>query len=141
MREFLYKGKQTTVQILFKYADNGFLIAFECEGPVTPIQLKWLYDNMPKEIEDLDLLRKKYGITIIEVEPDLSFDNFYNTYNYKVGNKKRAESLWNSLTKIEKALALSKIKSYAQWLRLRPNQDKAYPETYLSQRRYENDFR
>ena len=141
MRKFLYTGRQTTIQVIFKYDLSGNLIAFECEGPATTLQLNWLYENLPKNIAQIEALKNKYKINIVEIKPDLNFEKFYNTYNYKIGNKKRANKLWEELSDSEKTMAIVKLQQYEQWLRLRPNQDKAYPETYLSQRRWENEYK
>ena len=84
----------------------------------------------------------KYGeiqnVKVSKVEEDLSFDNFWKVYNYKVGNKKRAERLWQRLTDDQKAKAITHLKSYESFLIMNPGLAKLYPETYLNQERWNN---
>jgi hypothetical protein len=75
------------------------------------------------------------------IQDDTTFPGFWNAYNYKVGNKKRAEKLWTLLNEQEKLLALSSIRKYDRYLAQRPKMEKAYPETWLAQRRWENEFK
>lgn len=82
---------------------------------------------------------KARGIRVDEVPADLSFDAFWNKYNYKLGKKERAKKLWECLTDADRARAINAIKAYDTWLSQR-SIEKVYPETYLSQRRWENDF-
>ena len=72
-------------------------------------------------------------------EKDLGFEAFWKAYGYKVGGKARAEKLWGRLGEEERLLALGGI--WKQRLHSeRHKTDMPYPETYLSQRRWENEF-
>ena len=77
---------------------------------------------------------------IVEVPADLSFEAFWTKYNYKVGKKERAKKLWQVMTDEEHASALFAIAKYNSYLINHPTIERAYPETWLSQRRWENSF-
>lgn len=138
--KYIATGKQSNVQMLFKYSHEGYLILFEITGHLDDEQKKWIQQNYPWTESDLEYWRKK-SITVRQVSEDLSFANFWKTYNYKVGNKKRAEKLWNIMSEADKSMAIIKIALYNQYLQQRPAMERLYPETYLSQRRYENEYK
>jgi hypothetical protein len=70
-------------------------------------------------------------------EIDTSFNAFWNTYDYKVGNKNRVAKKWNELPDDDRILALGFIRRYRNWCD-RKKIEYCYPETYLNQRRWEN---
>ena len=82
---------------------------------------------------------KQKGIRIDLVPDNLTFEHFWNSYGNKVGDKKRTQKLWDNLPDSDRVAALAKIKAYDIWLS-KNTIAKVYPETYLSQRRWENDF-
>ena len=70
---------------------------------------------------------------------DLSFEKFWNTYGYKRGNIERCKKLWTKLSNHERILALGfvrKLKSVYE----KEGKESPYPETYLSQKRWENEL-
>lgn len=72
-------------------------------------------------------------------EKDLSFETFWREYGYKVGDKKRVQRKWEALGEGERLLALGGI-----WKQRRHSEGHGaylpYPETYLNQRRWENEY-
>ena len=140
MVTYLFTHKSLKGKIVFKY-DFGKIKSFEIDGEPTDGQLHFIMDRFP--INELDLQffhHDSHGI-LKKIETDLSFDTFWNSYNYKVGNKKRAEKLYEALSDGDKAEAIRVIPIYDQFLAIKKNQDKLYAETYLSQRRFENNYK
>lgn len=90
------------------------------------------------EIEEWKKLEPNFTVTRTAV--DVSFDAFWKLYNYKIGKKSRAESLWNELSDNEKGVAMNAVKDYNRWL-LTKSIEKAYAETWLGQRRWENVYK
>jgi hypothetical protein len=78
--------------------------------------------------------------TPIEVKEDLSFANFWHTYNYKVGSKETAEKYHNALDETNKALVLHSIKPYKEFCQ-RKNIGVAYPERYIKKGYYKNVYK
>lgn len=60
-------------------------------------------------------------------------------YGYKVGNKPRVQKKWNALPEGERILALGAIPKYKRFAEGK-HIDLVYPETYIDQRRWENEF-
>jgi hypothetical protein len=137
---YLFTSAKLDGKMLFKYHSNGMLAGFEVEGYPTSEQLRWIMRNMPVHESMIGELQRLTRGVIEKVLPDLSFDHFWDTYRYKVGNKRRAEKLWDALSEADRAKAITSIISYDNFLARRPNQEKAYPETYLAQRRFDNTF-
>lgn len=121
------------------YTDDHLMKAIENLTNIdTESELFSRLSKIPLSDEHLPALKAK-GIRIDVVPPNLSFDHFWNSYGYKYGDKKRAEKLWSALTDADRIKALASIKAYNLWLS-KTTIAKLYPETYLSQRRWENDF-
>lgn len=70
---------------------------------------------------------------------DLSFEKFWNAYGYKVGNKATVEKKWNALKEEDRLLALQGISRQRRHSESHKT-DMPYPQTYIDQRRWENEF-
>lgn len=80
------------------------------------------------------------GCEIKEISQiDTSFANFWDTYAYKVGNKARVQKKWNLLPEKERILAIGAIARYRRFAEGK-RIERVYPETYIDQRRWENEF-
>ncbi|MDB9473478.1 MULTISPECIES: hypothetical protein [Nostocales] len=114
----------------------------ELKGNFNEIQYLFVFDKIIKlnEHEFIHFMEKYKGISLRKIKEDLSFERFYNCFANKVGNKKRAIKLWDAMTDGEKSECIASIPRYDRWLLQRQNIEKAYPETYLYQRRWENQF-
>jgi hypothetical protein len=140
MKQYALTGKFGN-QCTFTYNEEGWLVDFKA-GDVTGQGLAWILFNMPVEETKLVALCKTYpGFTLAEIPVDLTFDTFWEAYDYKLGGKKRAEKLWNALPDADKARALTMIGRYNRWLATKNGIQKCNPETYLNQRRFENVFK
>lgn len=122
------------------YNQDGHLIKYEVLE-ADDAAIIYLSRNIPATEEELKQMASRWKCELIEMPMDLSFDNFWNTYNYKIGNKARAEKLWSKMSDADKTKALMAIPKYERYLKTKNNMEKAYPETYLSQKRYENTFK
>lgn len=128
-------------EVLFKYNLNGDLIYYENNTQMTDEQLEYLLIHLPLTYDMLRLLtQKSKTIKMQEIPEDLSFERFHAKYNYKMGSKKRAESLWKGLSNTDRYLCLQSIDRYNNYLNKKKTIEKAYPETFLHQRRWENNF-
>lgn len=70
---------------------------------------------------------------------DLSFARFWNAYGYKVGNKATVERKWNALKPEDRLLALQGISRQRRHSETHRT-DMPYPQTYIDQRRWENEY-
>ena len=140
MDQYLFTNFQGNRKILLGY-EEGILREFKIEGQITDQDIKFMKDELPWREYFLTRFEKTTRGKVTKITVDLSFAAFWNAYTYKVGNKPRTEKLWEKLSDVDKAQAMKSIPVYDQFLAMHPNQDKAYPETYLSQRRFENNYK
>jgi len=104
-------------------------------------QNQWFWNNVPTTIVELTQAGKKKDVTITPVaEGEVTFDDFWNLYAYKHGKKDRTKMLWQSMTDIERTLCMAAIPKYKFWLHSQNGMNCLYPQTFLSQRRWENDY-
>lgn len=122
-----------------EFDEMGRVLSFSFDCEVSQELWEFMMNNFPAtEVSLKDQLYKNFKIS--PLPEDISFDAFWITYGYKVGNKSRAEKLYKLLNDQERTQVMISIKSYNNYLASHPNQDKCYPETYLSQRRWENSY-
>lgn len=70
---------------------------------------------------------------------DLSFERFWNVYGYKVGNKATVKKKWEALKEEDRLLAMQGIQRQRRHSESHKT-DMPYPQTYIDQRRWENEF-
>jgi len=122
---------------------EGYMLRhMDIRGEWTDQQIEWFVNHMHIRTskQHLDHLAKQMKGTLLPVLPDLSFDHFWNRYAHKVGNKKRAQKLWEKLPEAEKKKALAGVTKYHAWLRQHPNTEQCYAETYINQERWNNEY-
>lgn len=135
MAKYIIHGQSFKGDVTLEYDFDGRLkmMLFDCEMSERD-HLQFVRNMDINEANFLE--RAKRGRAVYDVIPnDLSFEKFWNTYNYKVGNKLRAEKLWDKMKETERVSVLKAIPKY-NWYLNQKNIDKAYPETWLSQKRF-----
>ena len=125
--------------MLFKFDLNGFLIAFETNLVINRGTYHYFKKYFPFEQKELQHFTAAAEFKVDELLQDFSFQSFWNTYANKKGNKPRAQKLWKALNDVEKAKALNYIKKYDNDLIMNQGIQKLYPETYLAQKRFNNE--
>lgn len=134
---------QGKITALLKYSHLGELVLVEIRdytNRIGPDALQWVYDQLPKTCGSAGPKAMHPRVTIVEVDTDLSFEAFWEAFDYKVGTKSRAEKHWNNLDQATRALAMQKVKEYKFFI-AHQNTNRIYPERWLSQKRYENDYK
>ena len=142
---YIVKHTDTKIKwkVIYGFDKRGLLINFSVENSdkMTDNELIWLLQHTPiheyrvgKIVPD-----SKNKLKLIKAQSDLSFQNFWSVYNYKVGNKAKAEKLWSKMTDNERVACFEGITRYDYWLSTTTTA-KVYPERFLSQKRWENEF-
>lgn len=132
--------KSNTVSMILTYGEDDFLERWEVEKPCPPTFWRLLWKHPPLSMSALMEMQEQNGemFLIEEIPADLSFGVFWDAYGHKVGNKGRAERLWNALSDGERVAALRGVATYQSFLVTRSTMEKAFAETWLNQRRWEN---
>lgn len=142
MKSYVLRSSQFTGSITLGFDKAGVMRQLKNDAELSDTQFTYLLTTLPKNLTDLPrLIGDSKTLTVTPLSDDLTFETFYNAYGRKVGNKERVQKLWNKLSDIDKQTALDAIVSYDYYLMCNPTIVKLYPETYLAQRRFENDFR
>lgn len=139
-QRFLFEGK--TTKAIVEYCELGYVKKIEF-GESEGVARSWFLKNMPIVLVFMAEFQENFKqiIKVTELPEDLSFVRFWETYGYKVGKKEKVIQLWQALSDEDRAKCLIKIPQYQQWLAQKPNMERLYPQTFLSQRRWENEFR
>lgn len=140
MKKYLIQG--AVAKAVVEYDEDGEIkgITFEAGDEAAK---QWLLTEAQVRLADLEAWAKRWikKIVVIEMPTDLSFNAFWNLYDYKVGKKEKTVQLWTALNEAERTACLRAVPRYKQWLAQKPSMEKLYPQTFLSQRRWENEFR
>ena len=131
---------KTTGTITFKFDLNGNLTHCNYVGePFKEKQKKWFYPRLPLHESGMKMWQCIKEFTVVKGLPDISFDNFWTTYDLKT-KKTKAEELFNKLNDDDKFNAIAGIKKYNNWLRKQNGIAKQLPDTYLRQKRWLDEF-
>lgn len=139
-----FKGKQSNINVTAEYGENGVLRALRIEEEDLSVDaVAFCYMRVPYIEDELPrmILEPNVPITYEPVPKNLSFNTFYEAYDYKIGDKTRAMKLWTALTEADRIKCLRSIRQYNQYLAQKPNVERLYPETYLKQERFRNEFK
>lgn len=140
MPKYIITFAKQEANALLEYNDDGYLIKYELTpGTLDNSQFVWIFSRFPRKLEFLERWKKWNidNVIIKKLDEDLSFDAFYNRYNYKVSKRSRSENIWKVMTDANKALALAYIQKYERFL-LDTGANKKYPETYLNSEAWNN---
>lgn len=139
MNKYLIKGK--TAKAVAEYEADGLLHSVKFDGGDEPAR-SWLLRNLPTDESHIAAFGAQYAhrLQVVATPPDLSFNAFWDSYGYKVGKKDKVEQLWKSLSEADKIACLKAVPKYNRWIASKTSMEKAYPQTFLNQRRWENEF-
>lgn len=124
-------------EVLFSFC-NGYLYGYELKATdeVQETFVRALLERLPLTESELKDFSTNPKAKLKEVQPDLRFEVFWEKYDYKIGNKPRAKRLWDGLKVSDRLKAVEFIPRYNAILAERGTA-RLYPETYLSQRRFD----
>lgn len=141
LNEYHVKGKESGLEFIFKYDLNGFLKEFKKNQPLDEKQRLWLYSDVFPETESLMKLwmqRLKNKFVVTKVPADVSFDNLWLLYNYKV-SKADAVKAFNKLNEADKIKCFIGIKAYEDHL-AKTKTAKAHLSRYINGKYFENEY-
>jgi hypothetical protein len=140
MKKYAVTSSSFTGEVYYTFDDNGLLVCMELKSIVEPAIHAKLCAVVPQtEVTLLKWKQSNTKLVITEVGLDISFENFWNRYNYKVG-KKEAEAAWKKLSDAKKVKAIASIVLYDKYLAGK-GIDKIYPERYLKKERFEDEYK
>lgn len=143
---YIIKGKNNDTEYLFKYDLEGNLRTFEVVGaPLTDTQIVWFFkgNNIPSREQFmldywLKLPKFKSLFDIRKVPADLSFDNLWQLYNYKV-SKADAIKAFAKLKEPDVIKCFIGLKPYEEYL-AKTKIAKAHLSRYINGRYFENEY-
>jgi hypothetical protein len=126
-------------EVLFEFNEAGILQKFDTgAAQLSEQQQLWILKKMPKHLAHVKMiLGDSETATLTELKQDVTFEMFWNRYNEKVrSSKKKAERIWNRLTKTNQVKAFRGIVAYER--NIPGGVSKKYAETYLGAELWNN---
>lgn len=97
MNTYIIHGQTFAGNVTLEYDHNDRLklILFECS--MSDQQHAQFIRAIPLMEDDFLYRAKRSGVVYSTIPPDLSFERFWNAYNYKVGDKTRTKKYGKNL--------------------------------------------
>lgn len=140
------KGKTIGLEFLFKYDLNGNLKVFEIvEGELDERQRAWLFSNRFPVVENTMRTfwmkspdyKKHFDVSVSPA--DLSFEAFWNLYDYKV-DKIQTIKYFKRLSEPHLIKLFLSIPEYKKFC-VRKKIAMRYPSTYITQQSFLDDYK
>lgn len=138
MKKYILTSQSFKGNIFFGY-EEGFLVHYDNQSQMEPVQLRWLLTNFPLTFKNLEAIKPKIKGRIEEVPVDVSFDGFWEAYGKKL-NRKRCEPLWRKLTESDQITCIKSIPAYNSYLKRMNGRAKLDPENYLRTEAFQNPW-
>lgn len=141
MKRFLITNPKFNGTAEIIYNEKGLLIIIDFSNCVMDdIQISYFKKIVPTQIEAL-INHNPFSAdtSILASEVEVTFIMFWNAYQKKI-NRKRAEVLWNKLSKMEQVEAYTGVKPYNKFLQNLGWRNKADADTYLRDKMYQNEY-
>jgi hypothetical protein len=120
--------------IEIEFNDHGLMTRTDLtNATLSEDQQKWFLIKMPREQSELQRVIEKTSATITEMKTEITFEDMWNRYDYKVG-KQEAQAKWNKMTKPEQIKAYNYIPKYKS--RKLESQAMLYLASYLNKARW-----
>jgi hypothetical protein len=126
------------------YNETGDCIYFDCKAEVSNELLDWLKKafvlvNQKDVHKSLIVFQKAdKSADFTEILQDVSFEVFWEKYDYKVGKKSTVENKWNAMGDGERSKALAHIAKYNYFLAENPHIQRKYPQSFLAAKEWDN---
>ncbi len=139
MRKYRLESKGGEVDMILSYGEDGFLVSWQVVKECPPTFWRLLWKLPPLNIIALGKMEEVFPgmFRLADVPADLSFKAFWDAYAHKVGNKGKVEKLWERLGEADRVAALAGIPRYDSFLATKPSMERAFPETWVRNRRWE----
>lgn len=139
MRRFLITSPalQGTCELIFR--EDGTLCRIDMPTKMPAAIVRIFKERAPAHIDEIEPAFKNTNATVIEADFEVTFEMFWNVYALKI-NRKRAEVLWNKLSKTKQVQAWAGIAAYDKFLKKNTWRSKADPDTYLRNEMWESEW-
>lgn len=139
MSKYEFNSVKFNCAFQVKYSHKGNMVGFEVlNDDGLPIEnLVHVLDKCLSEAAFLEFTKSR-KIPVTKIMEDISFENFWNTYNYKEGgSKKKAEAIFLKLSDKDKSAAINYIAKYKR-IKAKEGTPMAYATTYLNGQLWNN---
>jgi hypothetical protein len=143
MKKLILTSEAYEGEVLLMYdADNHLVVLDMMAAKLDAVQIDFMKKLAPV-VYDKKTFQASFrsdSLKVVESAFQITFEMFWDRYAKKI-NKDRCDRLWKRLTEAEKAKAWLGLNRYLYHLALNTWKTKADPETYLSKKYYENEWK
>lgn len=141
MRRFILTHHQLPgqIELIFDQRQCIALVDFRTTD-LNSIQTDFFLKECPRFINTIEAFVKKNNFTCVEADFEVTFKMFWEKYGHKV-DKKRAEAVWDKLSKTKQVQAYFGIDKYRKYLSRTHWAVQMEAKSYLKNERWEDQWK
>lgn len=136
MKTYLYHSKVFERDVKVTYNDHGVFMGFEIIGGE---DINKLFEKPKTQfyLKEIDFIAgaKEKNVKYVEVAREVTFEMFWQRYDYKDCGRKKCEEAWNKLTQEERVKAYDYVNTFKNKVKT-AGTGIPYPTSYLNQKRW-----
>ena len=139
MKQYRIKNPRYSGEVIVRYNSNGMLDSIDfSETDMNLFARSFMKQSIPAHENEITCAFTSPETVVISEDVLITFDMFWEAFDNKY-NRSRCESLWERLSKSEKAAAYFNVKNYKKVLK-RTGQYQMHPDTWLRNKCF-NDYK
>lgn len=136
-------------EIILEFHDNGQLKYAQLPEVFDAKSLMFFASNFPVHINFIPFYKEHTGAKVVEIPDDLTFDNFWNAFDKKIGPKEKARMYWEGekktitkrpLNDTDRAAVMRIVARYASRFKGEKKEFQPHASTFLHQRYWESEM-
>jgi hypothetical protein len=140
MKKFIITSERIGGEIELYYEEEVVSAISFSKAQMTAVQKRAFLNEVPVLLADLEAFVLQRNITCIASSITITFDMFWDKYNFKV-DKKRAQAIWDKLTNNQQIAAFYGIDKYKRYLKRTDWRNQMEAKSYLRNERWEDEWK
>lgn len=123
-----FKTRGVTAYVDFRGCEAGFKLTHD------------ILKAMPVDAQFMKEWAEENAFALVEVKQEPTFEEFWKLWPEVKANKARALTHWKKLSKKDKQRVIEVQHAYARYVQRHPTKYAKYPDIWLSERKFDNDY-
>ena len=140
MKKFSITSERIGGEIELYYEQELLSVVSFSKAQMTAVQKRAFLNEVPVLLADLEAFVLQRNITCIAASIAITFEMFWDKYNYKV-DKKRAQVILNKLTNNQQIEAYYGIDGYKRYLKRTDWRNQMEAKSYLRNERWQDEWK
>lgn len=140
MRKFILTHEKFEGEIELTYDGDGTVTQYISRSDVTVQQVEFMLRNLPVKADSLKVWAEGHAFAVVEIKGEPTFEEFWKLWPEVRANKARALAIWKRLSVKDRQRVIDVMPAYTRYVQRNLTKFKKYPDSWLSERCFENDY-